>query len=177
MRIIGGNLKSRRFVVPPNFPSRPTTDFAKEGLFNVLNHIFTFEKACILDLCAGTGNLTFEFISRGSQKVTSVDQNNTCCRWIKKNAEALGINENLRILNMDCVLFLKKDMDKYDLIVADPPYSTSFHNDIVQHVFSTDKLNIDGFLVIEHGKRTDLSKDSRYLYTRKFGSVHFSFFQ
>lgn len=177
MRIISGKLKSRRFTPPPGFPSRPTTDFAKEGLFNVLNHIFEYEDADVLDLCAGTGNLSFEFISRGANHCTSIDQNFKSCQWIRENAKKLEIQDQMTIHQMDCILFLKKDNKKYDLIIADPPYAMNFHKDIVQNVIQEKRLNPNGLLLIEHGKQTDLSEETNFLYTRKFGNVYFSFFQ
>ncbi|NBN99345.1 MAG: hypothetical protein EBV19_08950 [Flavobacteriia bacterium] len=95
MRIISGTLKGRTFRVPPGFPSRPTTDFAKEGLFNILENTFDFEGMKVLDLCAGTGNLSFEFLSRGAESITAVDKNGRVCSFLQKNAQGLQLNANI----------------------------------------------------------------------------------
>jgi 16S rRNA (guanine966-N2)-methyltransferase len=177
VRIIGGNLKARRFSVPKNFPSRPTTDFAKEGLFNVLEHQLELFDLNILDLCAGTGNISFEFLSRGAGKVTAVDHHFNCIRFIRKNAEELGITDDLRVFKADILPYLERTDQTYDLIFADPPYDANFHKDIAELVFKRNLLNEDGKLIIEHGKKTDLSTLTQFEFTRTYGNVIFSFFQ
>lgn len=177
MRIISGNLKARRFSVPKNFPSRPTTDFAKEGLFNVLEHQLDLFDLNILDLCAGTGNISFEFLSREAGTVTAVDQNFNCIRFIRKNADELGINEHLHVLKSEILQFLQRTEQTYDLIFADPPYDVSFHAEIAKIVFERHLLNENGILIIEHGKKTDLSGLTHFDFVRNYGNVNFSFFQ
>ncbi len=176
MRIISGNLKARRFSVPKNFPSRPTTDFAKEGLFNVLEHKLDLFDLNILDLCAGTGNISFEFLSREAGTVTAVDQNFNCVRFIRKNAEELGIGDDLHVLKSEILQFLQRTEQTYDLIFADPPYDVTFHKEIANIVFERNLLNEGGLLIIEHGKRTDLSAITQFDFVRNYGNVNFSFF-
>lgn len=176
MRIISGNLKARRFSVPKNFPSRPTTDFAKEGLFNVLEHKLDLFDLNILDLCAGTGNISFEFLSRDAGTVTAVDQNFNCVRFIRKNAEELGIGDDLHVLKSEILQFLQRTEQTYDLIFADPPYDVTFHKEIANIVFERNLLNEAGLLIIEHGKRTDLSAITQFDFVRNYGNVNFSFF-
>jgi 16S rRNA (guanine966-N2)-methyltransferase len=177
VRIISGNLKARRFSVPKNFPSRPTTDFAKEGLFNLLEHKFDLFDLNILDLCAGTGNISFEFLSREAGRITAIDQNFNCVRFIRKNAEELGIADQLHVLKSDILHFLQRTQETYDLIFVDPPYDVPFHKDIVAIVFERNLLNEGGILIIEHGKKTDLSVLTHFDFMRTYGNVNFSFFQ
>ncbi|MEI8193526.1 MAG: 16S rRNA (guanine(966)-N(2))-methyltransferase RsmD [Flavobacteriia bacterium] len=177
MRIISGSLKSRNFQVPTGFPSRPTTNYAKEGLFNVLNNLVDFDELEVLDLCAGTGNLSFEFISRGAAFVSAVDKNPKACKWIQSNAQKLSIEKQMSVTFMDCLLFLTKSQKSFDIIIADPPYDLDIHKALVESIFTGNHLKKEGLCIIEHGKQTDLSKETNFQYTRKFGNVHFSFFQ
>lgn len=177
MRIISGKLRARRFSVPKNFPSRPTTDFAKEGLFNILEHQIDLFDLNILDLCAGTGNISFELLSRESGAVTAVDINLNCLRFIRKNAEEMKISDDIRTVRMDILHFLKLTEESYDLIFSDPPYAYKQHADIAQIVFDRELLNEGGLLVIEHGKDVDLSGITQFDFFRNYGGVHFSFFR
>lgn len=177
MRIISGSLKSRRFSVPPGFPSRPTTNYAKEGLFNVLQHSIEFSDLKILDLCAGTGNLSFEFISRGAQSVVAVDENFICTKFLKSNAENLGIEEQFDVRRSECIKFLTHCESKFDLIIADPPYEAKFHENIIQLVQEKNILSPNGILIIEHGKQSDFSTLKNFDFCRIFGNVYFSFFK
>lgn len=169
-------MKSRRFNPPKGFPSRPTTDFAKEGLFNILEHRFALMNLKILDLCAGTGNISLEFVSREAGHVTAVDQNANCIRFIKKLVDEHNVNEHLEIFKSDIIQFLKKTPYTYDIIFADPPYDVNFHENIHQLVFERNLLNQGGLLIIEHGKQTDLSQLSHFEKSRSLGNVYFSFF-
>jgi len=177
VRIISGTLKARRFSVPKNFPSRPTTDFAKEGLFNILEHQMALYDLEILDLCAGTGNISFEFLSREAGEVTAVDMNSNCLRFIQKNAIDFGIKENLDIIKSDILLYLGRSERKFDLIFADPPYDYKHHAEIAQLVFERDLLKEDGLVIIEHGKFTNLENITHFEFSRIYGNVHFSFFR
>jgi 16S rRNA (guanine(966)-N(2))-methyltransferase RsmD len=177
VRIISGKLKARRFSVPKNFPSRPTTDYAKEGLFNVLEHQIDLEDLQILDLCAGTGNISFELISREAGTVTAVDINLNCLKFIRKNAQELKIEDEIRTVRMDIVHFLKLTEDHYDLIFADPPYAYKHHEEIVKTVFERDLLKNDGLLIIEHGRETKLEHITQFEFCRIYGNVYFSFFR
>lgn len=175
MRIIRGILKSRRFSAPKNFPSRPTTDFAKEGLFNVLENKYSLYNLTILDLCAGTGNISLEFASREAGKITAIDQNFNCVKFIKGLVNELELHNEIEVLRADARDYLKKTTKTFDLIFADPPYDVTFHAELATTVFDRNLLNNGGILIIEHGRQTDLSKEKNYLYTRQYGNVYFSF--
>lgn len=177
MRIISGTLKSRRFSVPPNFPSRPTTNYAKEGLFNVLQHSIEFEALNVLDLCAGTGNLSFEFISRGAKTVVAVDENPVCTKFLASNALQLGISNQFDVRRSDCLKFISNCQTQFDLIIADPPYGAIFHEQIIQLVYEKNLLKSNGLLIIEHGKQSNFSTLDNFQFCRIFGNVNFSFFQ
>lgn len=175
MRVIRGLLKSRRFSIPKNFPSRPTTDFAKEGLFNILENQLDLIDLEILDLCAGTGNITFEFLSREAGKITAIDKDYNCVRFISKTAKDFGVDQPLQVLKMDVVSFLEKTDKKYDLIFTDPPYAASFHSKIVEIVFERDLLTKNGLLVIEHGKDNNFETHPNFMKSKCYGGVYFSF--
>lgn len=177
MRIISGFLKARRFSIPKSFPSRPTTDFAKEGLFNVLEHQMSLYDLEILDLCAGTGNISFEFLSREAGTVTAVDSNSNCLRYILKNAIEFKINDNLETYKSDILAYIKRTDRKFDLIFADPPYEYPSHAEIAQIVFERKLLNENGLLIIEHGRHTKLTELPHFELVRTYGNVYFSFFR
>lgn len=177
MRIISGTLKARRFSIPKSFPSRPTTDFAKEGLFNVLEHQMSLFDLEILDLCAGTGNISFEFISRDAGNITAVDNNSNCLRYIHKNAVEFGIDDQIETIKSDILQYLKKTDKKFDLIFADPPYEYKFHAEIALIVFERNLLTENGLLIIEHGRHTKLEEITHFDLSRTYGNVHFSFFR
>ncbi len=177
MRVISGILKARRFSVPKNFPSRPTTDFAKEGLFNMLAHQMSLYDLEILDLCSGTGNISFEFLSREAGNVTAVDSNDRCVAFIRKTAAEFGISKNLQTIRADIQQFVGRTERHYDLIFADPPYKYEGYITLVQKIIDRELLNENGTLIVEHGKETNLSALGGYQFTRNYGNVHFSFFK
>lgn len=177
MRVIRGILKSRRFSIPKNFPSRPTTDFAKEGLFNILENQIDFVDLEILDLCAGTGNITFEFLSREAGKVTAIDKDYNSVRFISKTAKDFGVNQPLQALKMDVIAFLEKTEKQYDLIFADPPYAAKFHKQIVDIVSERKLLKPDGILIIEHGKDVSFDDNPSLIKFKNYGGVCFSFIE
>ena len=177
MRIISGKYKSRRFFAPNNLPVRPTTDMAKEALFNILNNHYYFEQISVLDLFAGIGSISFEFASRGTLNITSVDQNQGCVKFIDKISEEL--NFGLQVIISDVYTFLEKTNQKFDVIFADPPYefSDDQFQKIIDLVFEKNLLNEDGMLIVEHSKKTDLSDNSRFQRSKKYGGNMFSFFE
>jgi len=177
VRIIRGRFKTRRYTIPKKFPSRPTTDFAKEGLFNVLEHQLHFENLKILDLCAGTGNISFEFLSREAGTVTAVDINYHCFKHIQQLAEFFGCESEIAVIKSDILRFLKQSTSEFDLIFADPPYIYEHHNTIADLVFENKLLAEKGTLIIEHSKRTSMESHPYFILSRKYGNVHFSFFQ
>ena len=176
MRIIGGNLKGRRFSVSKKFPSRPTTDYAKEGLFNLLSNQLDLDDLKILDLCSGTGNIAFEFISRGASFVTCVDINHHCLRFIQESAKTLKIDDSIKINKSDIYLFLKKNKLDYDLIFADPPYSYNFYEELIKQITEVDSFINNGIFVLEHSKDRDFSSFDCFKVMRNYGNVSFSFF-
>lgn len=177
MRIIKGKLKSRRFSVPKSFPSRPTTDFAKEGLFNILNNQIDLEEIDVLDLCAGTGNISFEFASQGARKVVSVDQNFNCVKFIRNTAKEFGVSDVVDVVKSDVVKYTTQCASKFDVIFSDPPFHEDFHLKLVNSIFEYQLLKEDGLLIIEHGRQTNLEEHPNFVNVRKFGNVHFSFFK
>lgn len=170
MRIIRGKYKTRRYGLPKKFPSRPTTDFAKEGLFNVLSHKMVLEDLKILDLCAGTGSISIEFLSREGGTVTAVDQNYNCVRHIQSMADRFECKDELLVYKSEMLKFLNKTNQSFDLIFADPPYDFPHHARIAEIIFERKLLNDDGLLVIEHGKQTDLSDITHSIFLVHMGT-------
>ena len=185
MRIISGIYGGRRLSPPKNITARPTTDFAKESLFNLLNNRLDFEGIDVLDLFAGTGGIGIECVSRGAREVTAVEIAHVQQNWIIACCKQLGIR-NLSVIRGDVFKFLSTCRTKYDLIFADPPYALEslptlpdviLKTSAVSGQHSESILKEDGWLVIEHGKDTDFTGHPRHVETRTYGSVHFSFFQ
>lgn len=176
MRIISGKLKARRFTIPKGFPSRPTTDFAKEGLFNILENRTSLIDLEILDLCSGTGNISLEFLSREAGHVTSIDQNFNCIRHLYKTAKQFDVANNLTTIKSDILTFLENCSQQFDLIFADPPYEYKDHTSIARIVFEKQLLTENGMLIIEHGRHTKLDELTNFEKTRTYGNVYFSFF-
>ena len=177
MRIIRGFLKGKRFSTPSNFPSRPTTDFAKEGLFNILENHFDLEGKKVLDLCAGTGNISFEFISRGVKELLAVDSNPRCIQFLRTNIKQLGIENVMNCYKSDCIVYCKNAPDKFDIIFSDPPFHLKFHEELIHQLFKKKLLKENGLLIIEHGKQTKLEHVKGFKFCRNFGNVYFSFFE
>jgi len=173
VRIIGGKHKGRTIHVNKKLDLRPTTDFAKEGLFNILTNKVDFEGLEVLDLFSGTGNIAFEFASRGS-KVTCVDKNHDCARFIMATSKELNLEIN--VFKNDVFRFLKDRSFGYDLVFADPPYALENISEIHELVMQNKLVKPGGWLIIEHGLKTDLSRLSNFFEHRKYGNVNFSFF-
>lgn len=176
MRIISGTYGGRRLSPPKNITARPTTDFAKESLFNLLNNRIDFEGIDVLDLFSGTGGIGIECVSRGAREVTSVEIAHVQQNWIIQCCRTLGIR-NLSLIRGDVFKFLSACHTKYDLVFADPPYALEQLPTLPDCILCRDILKEGGWLVIEHGKDTDFTQHPRHIETRKYGSVHFSFFQ
>ncbi|PKR81622.1 16S rRNA (guanine(966)-N(2))-methyltransferase RsmD [Brumimicrobium salinarum] len=177
MRIISGLLKKQRFSPPKGFPSRPTTDFAKEGLFNVLENELYLEHLDILDLFAGTGNISFEFASREAGRITSVDKNFKCTRFIKSFAAEHGIGGAITVVKADVLKFVSKHQQTYDLIFADPPFQHQLHHELIDGIFANNLLKKEGVFILEHGKHDDFSTHKNFTRQKKYGQVVFSFFE
>ena len=177
MRIISGSHKSKRITAPKKLPVRPTTDMAKEGLFNILNNQYYFGDISILDLFSGTGNISYEFASRGSKQIVAVDADYGCTRFIDQTSQALGFS--ISVIKSDVFTFLEKTPQKFDIIFADPPYDLSESDfiKISELVLEKELLLEDGVLIIEHSKHTDLSNAQNFVKSRKYGGSVFSFFE
>lgn len=176
MRIISGQHRGKKITAPKKLPIRPTTDFAKEALFNILNNRFHFNGLQVLDLFAGSGNISYEFGSRGAGPITAVDENFECIKFINKIAGELELN--ITPVKSDVFKYLEKAFIKADVIFADPPYNLEKESllQLVNTTFERDLLNPDGALIIEHSKRVDLSSALHFQEVRKYGNSVFSFF-
>jgi 16S rRNA (guanine(966)-N(2))-methyltransferase RsmD len=175
MRIIRGSHKGKKIVAPSNLPVRPTTDFAKEGLFNILENYFYFDAVTVVDIFAGTGNISYEFAARGAEKVLAVDMLDVCVNFINKTAQLLDF-EKLIALKMDALAFLDKSIKAVNIIFADPPFDWDKHHRIPELVFEKNLLLPDGFLIIEHDASIHFKTHPKLYQQRKFGKVNFSIF-
>jgi len=177
MRIISGKHKGKRLTAPKKLPVRPTTDMAKEGLFNILNNQYNFSQLSVLDLFAGTGNISYEFASRGTNNITAVDANYGCVGYIKKIA--LELDSNIQTVKSDVYTYLEKASPKADIIFADPPYDFTVEQfqKIAVLVFEKKLLTENGILIIEHSKYTSLEETPYFKNSRKYGGSVFSFFE
>ena len=161
---------------PKNITARPTTDFAKESLFNLLTNRMDFEDVDMLDLFAGTGGIGIEFISRGAREVTAVEMAHTQQNFIISCCKQLGIR-NLHLIRGDVFKFVKACHVQYDFIYADPPYDLPQLATLPDLIFEQEILKEEGYFVLEHSKNNDFSTHPRFLEMRNYGSVHFSFFK
>ena len=175
MRIISGNHRGKKIVAPENLPVRPTTDFAKESLFNILNNYFYFDSLEVLDLFAGTGNISYEFAARGAVKVVAVDNNELCVQFIERTAQSLRF-DNLKAVRNEAVRFLSDCKQTFHVIFADPPYDWNQYAAIPQLVFDNNLLCKDGFLVIEHAVEINFEEHPKFYQQRHYGKVNFSIF-
>ncbi len=176
MRIITGQFKGRHFDIPRTFKARPTTDFAKENIFNVLNGYIDFDGITALDLFAGTGSISLELVSRGCKEVVSVEKDRDHVRFIADCMKKINA-ENDILIRGDVFRFLKSCHQKFDLIFADPPYALPELDTLPDLVFEHDLLAADGVFVFEHGKHNDFSAHPRFKEHRSYGSVNFSIFR
>lgn len=176
MRIIGGVFKSRIFRPAKSFKARPTTDFARENLFNILFNRYEFETKRVLDLFSGTGSISFEFVSRGCRKVTSVELDRNHYNFICSVIKSLDISDRVTAVNADVFKFIDRAKWQYDIIFADPPYTLTRLAEIPDLVFRSNLLAPDGLLILEHGKTNDFTAHPCFSEMRSYGSVHFSFF-
>ena len=176
VRIISGSYKGRRLHPPASLPVRPTTDFAKEGLFNILNRMIDYEDVRVLDLFAGTGAISFEFYSRGVPAVTAVDIERHCVNFINETAGQFGM-KGLNAVRANYLVFLRRSIERYDVIFADPPYDMPGLAGLPALACASDVLNDGGLLVLEHSDRYSFKNDPNFLETRNYGRVHFTFFR
>ena len=176
MRIISGTYRGRMITPPRNLRARPTTDFAKENLFNVLGNIVDFEELDVLDLFSGTGSISYEFASRGARSVTSVEINSVHHNFIRQTARDLKF-ENFYAVKANVFLYLKSCAKQFDLIFSDAPYDLEGSEEVIKTVMERDLLREDGILIFEHSKDKDFSQHENFWQLRSYGSVQFSFFK
>jgi len=175
MRIVSGTLKGRKILPPKGLPVRPTTDMAKEALFNVLNNRVDFEDIRVLDLFSGTGNISLEFASRGVNNLVAVDQNYKCCAFLSQMVETFKL-PGIQVIRDSVFKFIERTHEPFDLIFADPPYDLAELAEIPNRILKTSILKADGLLILEHPSYQKFSGHPSFIETRKYGQSSFSFF-
>jgi 16S rRNA (guanine(966)-N(2))-methyltransferase RsmD len=176
MRIIGGKLKGLRLNPPRDLPVRPTTDMAKEALFNILQNQIEFEGIRVLDLFSGTGNISMEFASRSASQVISVDRSVHCVNYLKDASRRHHL-DNIKAYNEDVFKFLQHETDQFDLVFADPPYDMNKLREIPGIIFDRNLLTPGGLLIVENQSMQNLSKHPAFVEQRRYGNSSFSFFK
>jgi 16S rRNA (guanine966-N2)-methyltransferase len=175
LRIISGTYRGRNIPVPSGFRARPTTDFAREGLFNILRHQLDFEGMRVADLFGGTGSISLEFVSLGAGQIDFVERDQNACNFLRKTMASLKI-DNIRIHRSDVFRFLEYTSLACDLVFADPPYQLESIPAIPGLVLESKILTDGGLFILEHGKTHSFDTHPGFREMRKYGSVHFSFF-
>lgn len=176
MRIIGGSLKGKVIVPPAALKARPTTDYAKEALFDILSNEYEFDDLKVLDLFSGTGSISYEFVSRGVGHVWSVEMNPLHVAFISSEARRLGIS-NLTVVRHNVFDFLPLCREKFDIVFADPPYALDGLETLPDRVFAADILHPGAYFILEHGDEHSFTTHPHFLKEKKYGRVHFSFFE
>jgi len=176
MRIIGGRLKGKVILPPSGYKARPTTDFAKEGLFNILDNEYEFEDLKVLDLFGGTGAVSFEFGSRGVGRVWCVEMARENASFIKREAQRLGL-DNVTMVRDNVFDFLTVCHEKFDIVFADPPYALEGLETIPDKVFAADILHPDCYFILEHGGEHSFREHPHFFKEKEYGRVHFTFFK
>ena len=177
MRIIGGRLKGKIIDPPAGFKARPTTDFAREALFDIIGTEYEFDDLKVLDLFGGTGAISYEFISRGAGHVWTVEMNPVHASFISKTAARLGIAGQVTVVRHNVFEFLPLCQEKFDLVFADPPYALEGLETLPDKVFASGILHPDCWFVLEHGDEHTFVDHPRFIKEKKYSRVHFSFFQ
>lgn len=179
MRIISGSFRGKKINAPSNLPVRPTTDFAKEALFNVLNNHYDFDSISVLDLFSGIGSISLEFASRGSTRIVSVDIDPGCVRFLSDTVKKMNLENIITVIRSDVFEFLKHQNSGFDVVYADPPYDfeQQDYDRIIGLVRENGFLSPEGELIVEHPKNISFKEHPNLAQTRKYGRVHFSFFE
>lgn len=176
MRIITGRFRGKRIHAPDNIPTRPTTDVAKTGLFNILNNHIDFPEISLLDLFAGTGNISYEFASRGCENITCVDLDAKCAAFIKRTADDWKI-KGLEVVKADVFKYIEQCKRKFDIIFAGPPYPLENLNSIPDLIFEKNLLNENGWLILETSPRHSYEEHPNFFHRRHYGETNFHFFR
>ncbi|MDR1876143.1 MAG: 16S rRNA (guanine(966)-N(2))-methyltransferase RsmD [Flavobacteriaceae bacterium] len=179
IRIIAGKLKGRRILAPRHFEVRPTTDFAKEALFSIINHQYLIQEISVLDLFAGIGSMSYEFASRGCKDITSVEINGKHVKFILDTLKVLDLRNEVNVVKQDVFSFIEKKSHKtYDIIFADPPFEMEDkeYEKLLTSVLTHNFLSKRGRFILEHNTRKDLSAHPDFIESRKYGNIRFSFF-
>ncbi len=177
MRIIGGKLRGKSFNPPAGYKARPTTDFAKEGLFNTLDNEFWFDDLSVLDLFGGTGSIAFEFASRGAGSVISVEMNPMNAGFIKRAAASLGLSSVVQTVHHNVFDFLPLCTRRFDIVFADPPYALEGLDTLPDKVLSHGLVVEGGYFILEHPAEYNFAAHPSFVKEKKYGNVHFSFFR
>jgi 16S rRNA (guanine(966)-N(2))-methyltransferase RsmD len=176
MRIVGGDFSGRRFNPPSGIPARPTTDVAKEGLFNTLENMMDIEGIKTCDIFGGTGSISYELASRGATDLTLIERDPTSINFIRKTAKELYIDDKMTIIKGDVFKFIKQSRDQYDFIFAGPPYALQNIDDLPILVFEKNMLAPEGIFVLEHTPRNDYQQHPHFKKMKNYGTTVFSFF-
>jgi 16S rRNA (guanine(966)-N(2))-methyltransferase RsmD len=176
MRIVGGAFSGRRFNPPSGIPARPTTDVAKEGLFNTLENMMDIEGIKTCDIFGGTGSISYELASRGATDLTLIERDPTSINFIRKTAKELGIDDKMNIIKGDVFRFMRQSRDQYDFIFAGPPYALQNIDDLPLLVFEKNMLAPEGVFVLEHTPRNDYQQHPHFKRMKNYGTTVFSFF-
>lgn len=176
MRIIKGKYKGKKIIPPKGFHGRPTTDFAKESLFNILENTLEIESARVLDLFCGTGNLSLEFLSRGCSELTAVEINKSYSAHLRNQFKIL-FPERTKVISADVFTFCRHTDLNFDIIFADPPFSENKIMNLPEIIFNNTSLNENAIIIIEHPIEIVFKNHENFKETRKYGHVHFSFFK
>ncbi len=178
MRIIGGKFKGRRFSPPANkWPTRPTTDFAREALFNILQNEYHFENIKVLDLFGGTGSHTYEYLSRGCTDITYIDQYFPCIQFVKSTLKTLDVEEYVSIYNVDVFSYLENCKTTFDIIFADPPFDLGKAPTLPDIIFEKKLLSEEGLFILEHAPIHQFDKHPHFVKQKEYGGIVFSFFE
>ena len=177
MRIIGGYLKGKAVTPPLNYKARPTTDFAREGLFNILDNEYEFDGLRILDLFGGTGAVSFEFASRGVEKVYCIEMARENASFIKRESARLGVQDCVTVVRDNVFDFIPICREKFDIVFADPPYALEGLETLPDKVLSVGIVHHGGYFILEHGDEHSFTAHPRFVKERCYGRVHFSFFE
>lgn len=177
MRIIGGRLRGKTVNPPAGYKARPTTDFAKEGLFNTLDNEFFFDDLAVLDLFGGTGSISFEFASRGAGSVITVEMNPANAAFISRTAAALGLRDTVQVVHHNVFDFLDLCTKRFDIVFADPPYALEGLDTLPDKVLSRHLVHDGGYFILEHPSEYNFAAHPSFVKEKKYGNVHFSYFQ